>query len=211
VFFALVAPFTLLVSMVLEIFGPTPPTTMAAFTPRVAVILLLIPSVIGAFGQLALTWLVASPGGTPRRALGVAARALPAYLLAVLLITPATTLGLVLLVVPGLYLFSRMFLVGPVMVIESLGPIASLRRSWRLTASTAWTILAFLVLGLLFVVGAGVLASGVGAALGLLFAALGQKAVGGFVAALVAATVSTVFTMASAAAGVVMYRRLQPN
>jgi hypothetical protein len=41
-----------------------------------------------------------------------------------------------------------------------------------------------------------------------LFTALGLKAVGGFASALVAATVSTLFTMASAAAGVVIYRRL---
>jgi membrane-anchored glycerophosphoryl diester phosphodiesterase (GDPDase) len=181
---------------------------MAEFTPRVAVILLLIPSVIGAFGQLALTWLIASPGGTPARALAVALRTLPAYLLAVVLITPATTLGLILLVVPGLYLFARFFLIGPVMVIEGAGVMAALRRSWAMTAPAGGTILLFLVLALLFIFGAGVLAGGVGAALGLLFTALGLKTIGGFASALVAAIVSTLFTMASAAAGVVIYRQL---
>lgn len=208
VLFALVAPFTLLVSMVVELFGPPPPTTIAEFTPKVVVMLLLIPSIIGAIGQLALTWLIASPGGTPAHAIGVGIRALPGYLLAILLITPATSLGLLLLVVPGLYLFARMFLVGPAMVIESLGPIAALRRSWALTAINSWTIVLFLVLALLFVLGAAVLASGVGAALGLLLTAIGLKSVGGFVAALVAATISTLFTMASAAAGVDIYRRV---
>jgi hypothetical protein len=207
VFFALVAPFTLLVSMAVTLFGPPQPTSLAEFTPRVAVILLLVPSIIGAFGQLALTWLIANPGGTPARALAAAARTLPGYLLAVLLITPATSLGLLLLVVPGFYLFARMFLVGPVMVIESLGPMAALRRSWALTGPVAWKILLFLVLALLFVFGASVLASGVGAALGLLLTALGLKSVGGFVAALVAATLSMLFTMASAAAGVEVYCR----
>ena len=209
--FALVAPFTLLVSMVVELFGPPPPTTIAEFTPKVAVLLLLIPSVIGALGQLALTWLIASPGGTPGRAIGVGLRALPGYLLAILLITPATSLGLFLLVVPGLYLFARMFLVGPAMVIESLGPVAALRRSWALTAANSWTIVLFLVLALLFVFGAALLASGIGAALGLLLTAVGLKSVGGFVAALVAATISTLFTMASAAAGVVIYRLVAAN
>jgi hypothetical protein len=208
VLFALAAPFTLLVSMVVEVFGPPPPTAMADFTPKVVVVLLLIPSIIGAIGQLALTWLLASSGGTPGKAIGVAVRTLPAYLLAVLLITPVTSLGLLLLVVPGLYVFARMFLVGPAMVIESLGPVAALRRSWAMTAPSSWTILLFLVLGLLFVFGASVLASGVGAALGLLLTALGLKSLGGFAAALVAAIISTVFTMASAAAGVVIYRRL---
>ncbi len=209
VYFALVAPFTLLVAMGLELFGPAPPKTIAEFTPRVAIVLLLIPSIIGAVAQLALTWLIATPGGTPGRALVTAARALPAYLGAVLIITPATTLGLVLLVVPGLYLFARLFVVGPAVVIEGLGPIAALRRSWALTADAGWTIALFLVLALLFVFGASVLASGVGAALGLLFTALGVKAVGAFAAALVAAVVSTVFTMASAAAGTVVFIRLR--
>lgn len=208
VLFALAAPFTLLVSMAVQMFGPPPPTTIEEFTPKVAVVLLLVPSVIGAIGQLALAWLIATPGGTPRRALVVALRTLPGYLLAVLLITPATSLGLLLLVIPGLYLFARMFLVGPIMVVESLRPVAALRRSWTLTGPVGWTILLFLVLALLFVFGASVLASGVGAALGLLFTALGLKSVGGFVAALVAATISTVFTIGSAAAGVVIYQRM---
>jgi hypothetical protein len=220
VLFALVAPFTLLVSMVVELFGPPPPTTIAEFTPRVVVMLLLIPSVIGAFGQLALTWLLATPGGTPRQALGTALRTLPGYLLAVLLITvpgsalamllvtPTTLIALVLLIVPGLYMFARMFLVGTVMVIESLGPVAALRRSWVLTAPVGWTILLLFVIALLLAIGAAVLASGIGAALGLLLTAIGLKSVGGFIAALVAATISTLFTMASAAAGVVIFRRV---
>lgn len=207
VYFALMAPFTLLVSMIVEQFGPAPPTSMAEFTPKVAVILILIPSIIGAIGQLALTWLIATPGGTPAKALGIGLRALPFYLLAVLLITPATSLGLVFLLIPGLYLFARFFLIGPVLVIERPGVVAAVRRSWALTAQSAWTIVLFLVLALLFVIGAGVLASGIGAALGLLFTSLGLKSVGGFVAALVAATISTVFAMASASAGVAIYRR----
>ena len=209
VLFALAAPFTLLVAMVLELFGPAPPKSMAEFTPRLAVVLLLIPSVIGAVAQLALTWLMATPGATPARALGGAVRALPAYLAAVVLITPATTIGLVLLVVPGLYLFARMFLVGPAIVIEGLGPVAALRRSWMLTADIGWTMLLFLVLALLFVFGASILAGGVGAALGLLFTALGLKGVGSFAAALVGAVVSTVFTMASAAAATTVFQRVR--
>ena len=211
VYFALLAPFTLLVSVGVTLFGPTPPTTMAGFTPRVVVLLLLIPGVIGAIGQLALTWLVATPGGTPRRALAVGVKALPAYLAAVLIITPVTTLGLALLVVPGLYLFARLFVIGPAIVIEGLGPMAALRRSWAMTADAGWTILLFIVLALLFVFGASVLASGVGSALGLLFTALGVKAVGAFAAALVGAVVSTVFTMGSAAAGVIVFRALRED
>ena len=221
VLFALAAPFTLLVSMVIAQFGPPQPTSLADFTPRVVVILLLVPSIIGAIGQLALTWLLATPGGTPGRALVVAGRTLPGYLLAVLMITPVTSLGLLLLlmmpptllgllllVVPGLYVFARMFLVGPVMVIETLGPVAALQRSWAMTAPFVWRILLFLVLALLFVFSATALAGGISAALGVLLTTLGLKSVGGFLEALVVATISMLFTMASAAAGVVIYRRV---
>jgi hypothetical protein len=207
--FALAAPFTLLVTIALELFGPKPPTTMDEFTPRVVVLLLLLPSIVGAIAQLALTWLIATPGGTPRAALGRALKALPIYLAAVVILTPITTLGLVLLVVPGLYLFGRFYLAGAAVVVEGLGPVAALRRSWALTAGAAWTILLFLVLAVLFVVGAAVLSSGIGAAFGVVFSAIGLKTVGAFVAALISALVSMLFTMASAAAGAVLYLRLR--
>ena len=206
--FAVIAPFTLLVAMIVDLFGPELPTKFADFTPRVALLTLLIPSVIGAFGQLALTFLLATPGATPRQALARAGTALLPYLAAVLIITPATTLGLVLLVIPGLYLFARMLLVGPVIMIEGLGPVAALRRSWTMTAAHGGAILWFLVLAILFVLGASVMASGIGAALGVVMTAVGLKTVGGFAAALVGAVISTLFTMGNAAAGVVIYRRL---
>lgn len=206
--FALVAPFTLLVSMVIELFGPTPPTTLEDFTPRVAVVLLLIPAVIGAIGQLALTWLLLTPGGTPRRALAQALKAVPVYLLAVLIMTPLTTLGLVLLIVPGVYLFARLILVAPVVAGEGLGAVAAIRRSLALTKSDGWAIFWFIVLAVLFVLGASVVAIGIGSALAVILTAVGLKSVGGFVAALVAALISTVFAMASAAAATVIYRQV---
>jgi hypothetical protein len=209
IFFALVAPFTLLVSMGLALLGPPPPKTLADFTPQVVLVLLLIPSIIGALAQLALTFLIATPGSTPGRALAAAAKVLPAYLAAVLIITPVTTLGFLLLIVPGLYLFARLFLMAPVVVIEGLGPVAALRRSWALTADSGWTITLFLALALLFVFGASILASGVGAALASLLTLMGLQAVGGFVAALIGAVVSTLFTMGSAAAGTVIFQRLR--
>ena len=211
VLFAVAAPFTLLVSMVVTLYGPPLPTKMADFTPKVAVLLFLLPSLFGAIAQLAVTALVAAKGMSPRAALLAALQTLPVYFAAVLLITPVTTLGLVLLILPGLYVFARMYLLGAVVVVERAGPIAALRRSWDLTAANGGTILLFLVLGILFAFGASILAGGVGAAIGLLLTALGLKSLGGFATALVAATVSTLFTMASAAAGAVIYRRIKAD
>jgi hypothetical protein len=208
--FAVVAPFTLLVSMAIELFGPSPPTTLADFTPRVVVVLLLVPAIIGAVGQLALTWLLLTPGGTPRQALAQAARAVPVYLLSVVIVSPLTTLGLLLLIVPGVYLFARLFLVAPLVVGEGLGAMAAIRRSLALTSSHGWAICGFLLLAVLFVIGISVVASGIGAALAVVLTALGLKSVGGFVTALVAAVMSTLVTMAGAAAATVIYRQLRP-
>lgn len=55
------------------------------------------------------------------------------YLLTILFFWVAVGVGLVLLVLPGLYLASRLFL-APVLVIDrGLDPVAALKRSWDLT------------------------------------------------------------------------------
>lgn len=207
--FAVAAPFTLLVDMVASLFGPEPPRTVAELTPRVAVLLVLIPGLIGAIAQLAVAHMIALPAEAPRRALAAAALALPAYLAAVLLSALPTGLGFLLLVVPGLYITARLFLIVPVAVLERGNALHVIRRSWTITAPEAWTILFFLVLAVLFMLGVSVLASGVGSALGSVLAVMGLKPVGSFVAALVMAVVTTFFSIASAAASTVIYLKLQ--
>jgi hypothetical protein len=78
-----------------------------------------------------------------------------------------------------------------------------------LTAGHGGTLMLFLVLAILFILGASLLTGGVGAALGSLLTLLGLKAVGGFVAALVTAAISTLFSVASATAAAVVYLRLR--
>lgn len=135
--FAVAAPFTLLVDMVLALFGPPPPASMAEFTPDRAMLLMLVPTLIGSIAQLALARLIARPGETPRRALGIGFGTMPAYVAAVLVSAIPTGLGLILLVVPGLYILARLFVTAPVAALEGLGPLAILRRSWDLTAGNA--------------------------------------------------------------------------
>lgn len=104
------------------------------------------------------------------------------------LATLVTSLGLILLVVPGLYVLSRLFLAVPSLVVEREGALAGLQRSWDLTKGRAWRV--FRVLALSFVVQLLVLFVGVfavslpaiaagslewlvaGIGIGLLFAAL---------------------------------------
>lgn len=207
--FGVAAPFTLLIDMVVQLYGPDQPKDMAGFTPAVALQLLVIPGIIGGIAQLAVAQLVASPGVTARTALATALVTLPGYLLAVMISALPTGIGLILLVIPGLYLLARLFPIVPIASVERLGPLAILQRSWDLTQGHGGTLMLFLVLAVLFVLGASVLTGGVGAALGSLLTLLGLKAVGGFVAALVTASISTLFSIASATASAVVYLRLR--
>ncbi len=210
-FFALAAPFTLLVDVFNSLFGPAQPQTMAEFTPRILVQLLLIPGIIGAIAQLAVARLVVAPGSTPRSALTAAFAALPVYVLALAISAFPTGLGLVLLVIPGLYLLARLFLVVPIVVVERLGPVATLQRSWLLTEGQGGAIMLFIALAILFTLGAGLLAGGVGAALGSVLTLAGLKPVGIFVAALLAGLLSTALSIASATSAAVIYRMLRAN
>ena len=207
--FALAAPFTLLVDMVLVQFGPPPPKTVAEFTPQVGLVLVFIPALIGAVAQLAVAHLVVRPEAGPRAALKTAFGVWPVFLAALMLSALATGMGFLLLIVPGLYVAARLYLIVPVAAVERLGPMATLQRSWALTADCAWTILWFFVLTILFLFGASLLASGVAAALGSVLTLIGLKAVGVFAAALVTAAVAAVFSVATAVASTVVYLRLR--
>ena len=207
--FAIAAPFTVLVDMTLTLFGPDQPRIPAEYTPRTIVILILIPGLIGAIAQLAVAHMIAHPGKAPRAALAAGLAALPAYLAALFLSVLPTGLGFALLIIPGLYVTARLFLMVPIAVVERLGPIPLLKRSWALTEGEGWVILWFLVLAIFFVLGAGLLAQGVGAALGSVLTLLGIKAVGSFLASLVSATVTAVFSIASAAASTIIYLKLR--
>ena len=207
--FAVAAPFTLLVDMALDQFGPARPTSFEGFTPQVTLVLVLLPALIGAISQLAVAHIVAHPAAGARPALAAAFKAWPLFIGALLLSAIPTGLGFLLLVVPGLYIAARLYLIVPIAILETTGPTATLRRSWDMTADVAWTILGFFVLTILFLFGASLLASGVAAALGSVLTLIGMKAVGTFVAALVPAFLATVFSIASATASTVIYLKLR--
>jgi hypothetical protein len=206
--FAVMAPFTLLVGMALTLFGPPVPQTMAELTPKTVLILGLLPNIVGAIGQLAVVRLLLRPGETAGKALGAALVALPAWAAAALVTALPVGIGLVLLIVPGIYLLARLFLVAPVLVIERTGAFTAISRSWALTADSAWQLVLLFVLGLLFIIGASILAAGLGGAIASVLLLMGSKGAGDFAAALVPALASTVVAMGSAAAAAVAYRRV---
>ena len=207
--FFLVAPFTLLPAVAIELFGPPAPTSITNISGEQLLFRLALPSLIGAFGQLAAVCLVLRIDLTPRDALSAALAAYPAYVLAQLVGSFPVGLGLMALLVPGLWLFGRLlFLSGALAIAEPGSPLQLLRRSWALSAGQGLQIGLFLVLGLLGVIGIGILAEGAGAALDVVARFAGLNSVGRFVHALVPAAGSCITTVGVAAASAVAYRRI---
>jgi hypothetical protein len=66
------------------------------------------------------------------------------------------TIGLILLIVPGLILLTFWSVGAPAIVVEGAGPIEAFGRSWRLVRGEAWSVFATLVVILLIVIAIGV-------------------------------------------------------
>jgi hypothetical protein len=67
------------------------------------------------------------------------------------------TIGLVLLIVPGLIVLTMWSVGAPAIVVEGAGPIEAFGRSWRLVRGDAWSVFATLVVILLIVIAIGIL------------------------------------------------------
>ncbi len=99
------------------------------------------------YGALvAVSHAVAVPGTAAPAAAGFgpALRLLPAALVAAFIFLVATTLGTMAFFVPGAYLWGMWQLWLVALVVERLGPIAALRRSWQLMAGAWWRITTFI-------------------------------------------------------------------
>jgi hypothetical protein len=207
--FAVAAPFTLLVEMALRIFGPAPPASTADFTSRTLFWLVLLPLLIGSVAQLAITHLILRPDSPPRAALAAAFSAWPVYLAALMISSLPTGLGFLLLVLPGIYVTARLFLILPLAIVTpGPEPLAILRASWQLTRPIGWPLFGFFLLAILGLFGLSLLSNGVGSALGAVFTLIGFAGAGSFLAGLVPAVVSTLVTVASAGLASYLYIRL---
>lgn len=102
------------------------------------------------------------PGPAIRTVAGRLGALLVAWLLAHILII----VGFALIIIPGLLLMALFVPLVPVIVVEGLGPLAGMRRSWRLAKRRVWEVMGIALL-------VGLVASVLGFSLGLIPQAAG--------------------------------------
>ena len=166
----------------------------------------VLQSFVVMIGSAAMLRLVFARGGTVGGALMFGIMLLPVYSILVVLDGILVFLGMMLLIVPGLYLWGRLVPAGAAMVAEeSRNPIQAIRRSFELTQGNGWQVFGLYVLVLL---PGMVLILAIQQVSGILFIlAAGQdlgKLLTEIVLALLGAALSTLLTILSAA----IYRAL---
>jgi hypothetical protein len=213
-FVTLTAVFVFLPEMLLTLYGPPPPASYAEITPRLVALQMLLPAAVGAIAQLAIARLVVSAhdrgtGMTVGGALRMALLLLPLLLIALVLAALPISLGLMALVVPGLYLLGRLGIVLPLVAAEPANPIALLRRSWDLTEGNGWRAAGFIIALTIVLAMGAVLAAILGGAVGSVLTVVAGKGLGSFAATLVASAATAVFSAANAVATAVLYLHLR--
>ncbi len=111
----------------------------------------LLTTVTSIIGYAIIYALVFNPSRpTVGEAFAIALTFFVPLLIASLISTAAMTIGLILLIVPGIYLLVKFSLTGTAMVAENIkNPIAALSRSWALTKGNSLYIFAFfLIIGI---------------------------------------------------------------
>jgi hypothetical protein len=168
---------------------------------------ILLENVVAMIGSLAVLRLVLARGGaTVGEAIAGAFALLPAYLAAAVLAGAATFAGLLLLIVPGLYVAGRLAPLPAAIAGEGLGnPLEAIRRTLALTRGRGWAIF-----GLIMLIGvpSWVAFLVVSSLSEILFIAIAGQHVGGLLAltatAAAAAAISTLMVLLYAA----LYGRL---
>lgn len=171
---------------------------------------LLIGSLVNAVGSIAIYLLLFDARGrTVGGALGAALPILPFYFILSAIVSMAIGMGLVLLVIPGIYLIGRLATSGAVMVAEGRrNPFSAIGGSWRLTKGKGWS-----VAGLVLIVGiaGAILSFAVTAVLGSVFIIVGgREGVGGLLVLILNSATTAVLYVVIIVLLAAIYRRLSP-
>lgn len=149
----------------------------------------------GAITRMALDDLLRQPG-TVGGAVGHAVRRLPQLLAGNLVAGLAIGLGLIALIVPGIWLLGRFGPLTPVVMAEGRDLVGSVERSWALTQAHAWPAAVYLLLLLVLLLSLLFTGSLVAAALAAVSTIAGARGLG---------EVATSVAISAAAAGGVAF------
>lgn len=165
---------------------------------------MLISTTCYLVGTLALYLLLLSPRITVGSALGRAFSILAFYVLLALMAGFVVAAGLMLLIVPGIYLFGRLVLSTPILALEAPhAPLTAMRLSWRRTTRPWWTA------GILVMIALTALLVGLAINIGLgtvILLLAGPQGLGALLQALVQSFTSTLVAVLIIAVTAALYR-----
>lgn len=167
---------------------------------------LLLQSLVSMVGTAAMLRLVLVPGISVGGALGFGLMLLPFYFLLSLVAGILVLLGVILLIVPGLYLVGRLTPATAVMVAENRrNPIEAVSRSFEITKGRGWA-----VFGLVFIVVlvAGIVVLVVMMLAGIIFLLAAGQDLGGLLTAITSSALSAAFATLLLALDAAIYRGL---
>lgn len=179
------------------------------------VLLLAIVMSSSVIGQLTVVQLVLGRSGTLGEIIGRSLRLFLPGLAATLMQSLAIAFGMLLLILPGLYLMGRLILTLSVVADRGLDPVAALRHSWALTEGQGFRILMMVLALFLAMLTLLILMGGIGAAIGVVGAVAGVPAaesgwsIGAWLFELSAAALSAVLGLYFAVFVAQLYRALK--
>ncbi len=206
------AAFVLLPGIAADLFGPPLPRTPAGLTANVVVVDLIAPALVGIVAQLTIIRLCLDRRRGVARSVGealtVALRTWPVAIVALLATAVPIGCGMVVLVLPGLYLAGRLTPAAP-FIADGTGPIVAIERAWALTEGNGWRTIGFTLLFVGWFVVLSAVAGAVGAGAAVLLKSAGAGAAGAVVASALDGAVAALFTVVNAVAVATVYRTLR--
>lgn len=152
--------------------------------------------------------LLAQPRMTVGRALGRALAVLPFYYVLTIIWNLMVGLGMLLLVVPGIYLLGRLALAFPILVVDKpTAPISALRQAWTVTGDRAWAAAGLIIIVSMAAVFLTVIATVTIGSLLLLIGG-GQEGVGGLLVAILGAFMQAGAALVSTGVFAGLYRAM---
>lgn len=209
----LAAAFVLLPGVAIDLFGPVLPKTPAGLTPRLVFIALVVPALIGIVAQAAIIRLAIDKARGIDRSVGeallMALRLWPVLVVAVMLAGVPISAGILLFIVPGLYMAGRLALAMPLVVDGVAAPLAAVRQSWEQTEGNGWRIIAFLLLWTFWFLALSAIAAAIAGGIATALAGLGAGAAGAVIASAIGGVVAALFTVFNAVGVAQVYVRLR--